>query len=233
MLNQSLPRGIRFTLIGSGVVHAGVVVALIAGTAGSSRSQSRVETVITTKLVRLGKERPKELLPRKHRPPPPPPPRAAVSDAKAAAPGPKKSARDRISEMSSLSNALSRAKKTSDEEPEGHPDGSPDGESTLQQALIGNRYQNEIGLCAHKYFTVEGVSPDKIRNRKATIYVRIKADGSFFDFKVEKGSGLKAFDRAAERAVKRCGKVSKPPKEIFKQVHDEGVEIEFTDKTLK
>lgn len=229
---HALPRGLRLTIIGSAILHVGVVVGLVVGTSGSSRAKHPVETVITTKLVRLGKERPKELLPRKVAPPPAPAkaaPSVAPSDPKATpAPKPAKSADDRLREMRNLTSALNRLKNASQEDPEGHPDGSPDGEvSRLTEALIGNKYATEIYACVKKYYSIEGVAPEKVKNRRASVFVRVNGDGAFFDLNIEKGSGLRAFDSAVERAVKRCAKVSPPPKEIARQVREDGIEFDF------
>lgn len=229
-LSPDMPRGLRLTLIGSVVFHVGIVIALVVATTGTSHSSDRVETVITTRLVRLGKERPKELLPRKYRPPPPPSKKSvAIEGAKAepAKPQPKR-ASDRINEMSKLNSAFDRLKKTSEEEPEGHEDGSVDGEvSDLAAAFIGNKYGNEIRKCVEQHYTIEGIPPGRVAGKTATVFVRLGADGSFADFKIEKGSGVKAADRAVERAVKRCGKVSPPPPEIRDQVIRDGIEVVF------
>lgn len=227
MVGPAVPRALRITLIGSGVGHVFLVIGLIVGTSveqsrsgcGCARSSSRAQTVITTKLVRLGKERPKELLPRKPKAPPPPEKIAPIGK-----PDPAKQP-----EPKSLSSALERMKRASQEEVEGHPDGSPDGEvSSLTRALVGNKYATEIYACVKKHYAIEGLGPERVRGKQARVHVRVNHDGSFFDIKIEKSSGLKPFDRAVDRAVKRCGKVSAPPKEIAEQVRTDGIEFEFT-----
>jgi TonB family protein len=207
-----------------------LVLGLVVGTAGPGHSSGLAETVITTKLVRLGKERPQDLLPRKQRMAPPAKKAVSLDPAsRRAEPAPKSvSAKERINEMSKLSNALSRLKEMGDEDPEGQEDGSPDGEvSSLAQALIGNKYATEIYACVKKHYAIEGLPPAKVKSRMAVVFVRVKTDGTFFDFKIEKSSGLKAFDRAVERSIRRCGKVSPPPVEILKQVREDGIEFEF------
>jgi TonB family protein len=227
-----MPRGFRLTLIGSAVLHVALAVGLVMATTGTSHSSARVETVITTKLVRLGKQRPKELLPRKPRPLPPPPKKSVAIEG-ATKPAVKKvskrGASDRINQMSKLTSALDRLKKSSaEEEPEGHEDGAPEGEvSDLTQALIGSKYGTEIERCIHKHYAIEGIPPGRVAGKNATVYLRISPDGSFADFEIERGSGVPAADRAVERAIQRCGRVSAPPPEIRKQVLRDGIEVVF------
>ncbi len=228
-----MSRGLRFTIIGSAVTHLLVVIALIAGTAGSGRTMVPTETVIATKLVRLGKERQKDLLPRKEQPPQPAA-KPAVNLAPEAKPtntsnAPAKAVEKATKPTPSLSDALQRLRKNDaeQEEPEGREDGSVYGTS-LTEALIGNKYVTEIYNCVKSNYTIEGLSPERVRGRKTTVAVRVNTDGTFFDIKVENSSGLKAFDGLVVRAVKRCGKVSPPPKQLGDAVREEGVLIEFT-----
>ncbi len=217
-------------MIASVVLHLGIVVGLATASSASPR-RGPVETVITTKLVRLGTERPKDLLPRKATPPPPakavpvPVAREAEPAAKSV---PAPTAQDRLNEMSRLSSAMQRLKQADGEEAEGHPDGSPEGEVTnLAQALVGNRYATEIYSCVKKHYSIEGIPPERVRERQARVFVRVNADGSFFDFRLERSSGLAAFDRAVEKAIRLCGRVSAPPGEIAAQVRADGIEFDF------
>ncbi len=233
MHRRILPAALRWILLGSGVVHFLVVVAVAVSAAASSRSGQPPQTAITAKLVRLGKKRPKERLPRKSAPKPPPPKKAAPvlghQPVPPAVPTPR-SASDRLKELGSVTDALRRMKKAAqDDDPEGDPEGTADGDaSNLTHTLIGNRYMTEVYRCVKAHYTIEGIPPKKIAGRKALVLTRINEKGQFIHFKIEKGSGLRAFDSAVERAVKRCGRVSPPPKEILRQVRDDGIEFEFT-----
>ena len=64
------PRGLRRMVIGSLVAHVGIVFAVLLFVELGDRFRPPAQTVLTTKLVRLGEERPKEFLPRKEAPPP-------------------------------------------------------------------------------------------------------------------------------------------------------------------
>ena len=223
-----MPRGLKGSIILSVLVHVSVVVGLVVATTGTARSKRSTETVITAKLVRLGVERPKEFLPRKVEPlpgaakPTPVPASDKSSNVKSA------TGKDPSAEKHSLSDALSRLKKSSGDEPEGMADGVADGEvTTMAQALAGNRYLTEIYKCVKANWAIEGISPDKIKGKSATVVIRVQSDGTFYDIKPEQGSGLAAFDRAVEKAIKRCGKVSPPPREILDRVKGDGIEFEF------
>jgi TonB family protein len=213
-------------MLGSGVVHAALVVGLVAVTTGTSHRRVYTDTAITAKLVRLGKERPKELLPRKEAPPPAAKAVNLNSGTNPSAATP--TASERLKELSRLSGALDRIKGESEEEPEGMADGSPDGEvSNLAQALVGNRYVTEIYNCVKKHYVVEGVPASRLANREATVFVRVNNEGTLFDYRIEKSGGLPAMDRAVEYAIKRCGRVSPPPREMAQQVREDGIEFVF------
>ena len=99
--------------------------------------------------MRLGEKRPEHLLPRKDEGAPPPPAKPAPVAAPAAAaapaqPSPKlPSAKERIAELSKVSDALARLKKKV--APAGDPEGSPDGEvSDISRAILGNKFRNNF-----------------------------------------------------------------------------------------
>ena len=225
---ELVPRGLRRSLVFSVVLHVGVAVGLVVATTGSFRARQRTETVMTAKLVRLGRERPKEFLPRKEEPLPSAPKPAPVEASPQSKAGKPVAGKDPTAEKRSFSDALSRLKKSSAEAPEGHADGVVDGEvSSLAESLIGNRYVTEIYKCVKDRYAIEGIPPERIRGKSATVFLRVLADGTFFDVKVEKLAGVAAFDRAVDKAIRRCGKVSPPPKEILDRIRTDGIEFEF------
>jgi TonB family protein len=225
---ETIPRGLRRSLILSIAVHLCVVLGVVVATTGAARSKRRSETVITAKLVRLGKERPKDFLPRKEEPLPSAAKTSPVPASDKSTTAKTINGKDPTVEKRSLSDALGRAKKSSADEPEGQADGVADGEvSSLAQALVGNRYVTEIYKCVKTNYAIEGLPPEKIKGKSAMIFIRVQADGTFFDIKLERGSGLAGFDRVVEKAIKRCAKVSPPPREILDRVRDDGIEFEF------
>lgn len=223
-----MPAALKGTIVASVAMHALVVATLVLGTRGLGRVEHHNEAVIITKLVKLGKERPKELLPRKDEGSAPAAKPVAVAADKSND-GKVASGKDPAGEKRSLSDALSRLKKSSGEAPEGHPDGVVDGEVTsLAQALVGSRYATEIYRCVKTNYSIEALPPERIAGKSVTAVIRVQKDGTLFDFHIERGSGVPAFDRAVEKAIKRCGKVSPPPAELASQLHGDGVQLDFT-----
>lgn len=232
-MKSSLPRGLVRAIAGSVVAHVVFVVAFIALSAWNSRARPRPQHVITTELVRLGKERPKELLPRK---PVEPPKAAAPSPAPALQPKPEPaptkkdeplpSAKERLSALrNNVSSALERLK--TDEEPEGREDGSEHGTS-LNAALVTNKFVAELYGCMKANYSLEGLTPEQVRGRAAIVVVRLAADGRVTGVEIEKGSGLDRFDDNVRRSALRCGKVSPPPAEVMAQLREyDGIAVRF------
>jgi TonB family protein len=195
------------------------------------------QQVLMTQLVRLGTPRAKELLPRMPpsvAPSPPAAPQTAaaipVPTLTPAAPVPKKpvaprkatvSARDRIRAMGRMSHALERLKTAVD----GQQDGSEQGDSDT--AVLGNAYTTEVSRCLQAHYVIEGYNADKVSGLQAQVILHIDSEGRIIRYKLEKSSGLMAFDQAVGRAVSRCGKISPPPAALRNQVRKDGIEILF------
>lgn len=236
MIGGELPRGLKRAVIGSLVAHLALGLIVVAVSAGASRAKKPRERVLVTQLVRLGKERPEHLLPRKEAPPPPkedpPPVKPKVEPPPAPKPEPKPavdpkpappSAKERLSQLSQVASALDRLKQQAEEE--GSPDGSQYG--TVKSALLGAKFASEVHACMKAHYSLEGLTPAQTAGRKAIVLVRIDADGKIRDAQLETSSGLGRFDQNVVRAALRCGKVSPPPKEMLEDVR-EGVLVEFT-----
>jgi TonB family protein len=225
---ETLPQGLKRTLWISAAAHVGIIVALVVASL-EGRGRPMPQAVLTTKLVRLGKERPPELLPRKVAPPPEPQTPAPALSSQSSKDSATPSAKDRIKQLSQVNNALDRLRQETQEDPDGHPDGVRDGDvSDAKLAVLGNMYGTEITRCLQKYYAIEGIEPAKVKNLKTTIVLRIDAKGEFMSHRIDHSSGLAAFDRAVEQAVKRCGGVSPPPKELRDDVQRDGILVEFT-----
>jgi protein TonB len=231
MQRTLIPSPLRRWLWASALAHLGAVAVVLVAHDGSARSAGPTQTVLVTKLVRLGEKRPEHLLPRKEEPPPAAAPKPAPSavpspTSKPAPPSKAPSAADRVAELSKMSNALARLKKSV--APAGDPEGSPDGEvSDLSRAILGNKFATEVYRCLKQHYSVEGMEPAQVVGRKATVHLRIGADGRILDFSIAESSKLARFDDAVARAVRMCAKVSAPPKEILETVRDNGIEVVF------
>jgi len=236
MYPQVLSKALVRTLIVSVGAHLALAVAIFIGAEFSSYAAiRRPRHAITTKLVRLGKKRSKELLPRIHKPPPPPKKVVNVAQTPSPiAPAPVHDAAgalQRARDMTATSRALSRLKafgSTTDDEPEGDPDGVAEGDvSDAALAIMGNRYVTEIYRCLKKYYAIEGINPTKVMGREVEVSVRVDGTGRLLDAKLLKPSGLKAFDRGVMRSVQQCGKISPPPEALKQEVAGDGLVIVF------
>jgi TonB family protein len=239
MGNQGIPPGLMRVIWLSAAIHMAILLGFAVSSSAKSSVRPTTLNVLTTKLVRLGKKRPEKLLPRIPTAPPPSSkavPIKAKTPAKAATPSkrsaPVASAKDRIAQLSRLSNALSRVGEHASEV-EGDPEGDPQGEVTsLKDAIMGNRYLTALRNCVRSHYNIEGVDPSRLQNLTAQVFVKVDADGALHEHKLLKGSGNKHFDRAVLRATKRCNKVEPPPTHMKKQLHTDGVEFEFTSDAM-
>ncbi|MEZ4270714.1 MAG: TonB family protein [Myxococcota bacterium] len=228
-----IPQGLRRLFVVSAVLHLLIGLLLFfGGDILSHASPERPLNVMTTKLVKLGKKRDENMLPRIEEAPPPPPPKVAptpMTAPTAKVPAPKQpppstetSANNRLKQLSTLSNALKRARQTA--ESEGDPEGDPDGEvSQAHLAMIGNKYTTEIYKCAKRNWRIEGLSQARVKKLQTVLTMRVQADGRFTDIRVSESSGNAIFDAAAERALQRCGKVSPPPEVLRERVGTDGI----------
>ncbi len=233
MLNEASPRGLTRVILFSAIIHV-VILAVLVGLGQRRRTSHKpLEAVLVTKLVRLGKERPKDYLPRLESAPalaPEPVSTRPAPREQEAAPPPsptRVSAESRLKEMTQVSRALERLRGKTAEVPEGHESGVKDGEAKdLASAVAGNLYATEIYRCLKDNYAIFGVNPSAVRDLSVLVLLYIDASGTFTSHRLLRKSGLSAFDAAVERAIKTCGKVSPPPRELRDQVRD-GLEVEF------
>ena len=250
METPKLPKALKQLLLGSLGIHILIVIVSVASLGFTTNDKPK--NVVVTKLVRLGKKRPDNMLPRllKEKPPAPakkaPAPKKPEPKVKPAekvipikkpeASKPKKtpppsteSALDRARKASTVSSALDRLRSAKGEdEPEGDPEGSNRGTvSDLNMAILGNKYMTEINNCLQSVWNVEGLSESQTAGLSANVGIWVSSRGKFVRHQIERSSGVAAFDRAVEKAVQKCGGVSPPPNAIRKMVSRDGVEIEF------
>lgn len=226
-----IPQGLKTLLITSVAVHLGII--LVASVVSGWQSQAAVtpRNAIATKLVRLGKKKPKENLPRLTQPPPPTAkPVPKIDNAAKPTPQTKtpstKSALNRL--KSSTASALSRLKNMAEEEPEGDPEGVEGGEvSDAALALLGSKFTTELKRCIDRFWEIRGTSRKAVRGRSAEVLIRVAPDGRFIDWRIMKKSGLAAFDRAVIRATSQCGKVSPPDARLRDELRKEGIQVNY------
>lgn len=208
---------------------------------------------IVAKLVRLGKERPKHLLPRKEAPPPPPVPAAepvpvattpapaapapAVAIADPAAPkptapkapaasSPKPAAAPARGTGRSLSSVLDRVREeAAAEEQWGSPDGDPMGDAS--DGEDGDRYLALVKRALDDNWNAPAVISERERlHLTAAIILFIEPDGRITRFTFERRSGNDAFDAALERTV-RSTRVPPPPPEMRDSYRSGGIRLTY------
>lgn len=249
MKRELIPTGLKRLLLGSLAVHLCLVLVVVSVFGFNGNAKPR--NVVVTKLVRLGKKRPDDMLPRLLKEKPPatkktapakkptpvkkPAPKKVIPRKKPAVPtktAPKKtpeSALNRARKMHNVSSALDRLRsKQGEDEPDGDPEGSNKGTvSDLSLAILGNKYMTEINNCLQSVWNVEGLSASQTAGLSANVGIWVSNRGKFVRHQIERSSGVATFDRAIEKAIQKCGGVSAPPRAIRKMVTRDGLEIEF------
>jgi len=205
--------------------------------------ESASQRPIAARLVRLGQERPKELLPRKEvepaaaeppaspaRPAPPQPgpsaPAVRTAPGKAASTRPTApAAKGTPSEgphaaRSRLSSVVSQL---SQEIGEGSPDGDPLGESSTAE---GDQYLASVVRALRQSYRLPATIPE--RERKAltgSLVLHVDRDGRITAFEFTRRSGNPVFDEALERAVRQTR--LPPPPAAQRETYQKGVEVDF------
>jgi TonB family protein len=206
---------------------------------------------IRATLVRQGKPRDPDLLPRKEELPPPPqkveaetPPAPAPPEAKppekpavpvpvpTAKPEPPKTAQKQPGEKDGqdrrkqLFGAFSRTGKAAKaEELEGQEDGSPLGDSATAE---GDPYWALLQAQIHRFFDLSETIPDDERIRlRAVLRLRIGQAGQLLRADLDKASGNSLFDSAILSAAKKAAPFSPPPERFRRELQSRGVSLEF------
>lgn len=197
---------------------------------------------IHASLVRLGKPREKELLPRKEEPPPPPPKAAeaapptpapppqavAVPSLKPAPPVAKASgAKAGDEHRRELFNAFKKISKSNSKDvPEGALDGDRNGDSAKAE---GERYFGLLKAQIQRYYDLPNTLSDQERLRlKALVHIFIGHGGQLIKVKAESSSGNGLFDEAVVTATKRASPFPPPPDTLREKLQSDGVVLAFT-----
>jgi colicin import membrane protein len=231
------------TAVFSGAVHAGLIAFAILR--GSAPDIDLEQKPIVAKLVRLGEERPKQLLPRKDAPPPSPAaadpapvpvpttapstaPAPTVATAKPAAtkpPAAKPAAPPARGSGRSLSSVLERVRSEAAQEQYGSPDGDPMGDSSDGEE--GDRYLALVKRALDDNWNAPAVISEKERlHLQASIILFIEPDGRITRFSFERRSGNDAFDTALERTV-RSTRVPPPPPDKREAYRSGGIRLTY------
>jgi len=193
---------------------------------------------IKASLVRLGKKRDEQLLPRKEEPPPPPPaaekaaPAPPAAEKAVAIPSkdakPDKKAADSKGEpdaKKSLFNALNKAGAKADEV-EGDEKGDKDGDSAKQE---GERYYGLLSAVVKRNYDVSDTIPEAERRLlKATVVIKLGASGELLDVDLSKSSGNELFDSAVTGAIRKAAPFGAPPEHLRDSLKNSGVALVFS-----
>jgi TonB family protein len=216
-------------LIFSVVLHASLVGAgMVANLFLAGPRIDLDQKPITASLVRQGKKREEELLPRKEPEPPPPPPDTAIPIPTPNAPPPppklkQHSDKPAPDKRKSLFDAFNKTAKPDDAEGEENAD--PNGTAAKQE---GERYFGVISSAVHRYYDVSNTIPESERIRlHADVRLRLNAEGGLIDVDV-KSSGNDTFDSAVLGAVKKAAPFGPPPAHLRASLQKEGVTLRFT-----
>ena len=201
-----------------------------------------IRDVMVTKLVTLGKERKKNLLPRLPTTPPPPeapPPEIKIAPTPEAPPAPPPEPEPpkpkKEPEISDLQKALRRAQMLSraaeEEPPEGSPTGSPFG--TSSEASEGDAYATAVMQAIQQNWSAPaGLLGDaEMAHLQAGVRVSISPDGSLGEPVLREPSGNPLFDDSCMRAVRATGSVPPPPPAQVRQAR-RGYLLQFEGKDL-
>ncbi len=208
---------------------------------------------VTAKLVRLGKPRPKELLPRLEEAPAPAPvpapapapvpavvpaPTTKVSDDAHAAPAAKKPDKPDKSKAKpeSAADALKRASerarafgKQADER-EGDPSGSRAGDA--ERAAEGDRYATQVSDVLKRGWDIPKglVTEAELKKLVAVVRIRVDRGGRVQSAKISQRSGNRYFDSSIEEMLANTRRLPPPPPAIADSLVRSGFEIEFAGK---
>lgn len=211
------------SLVGHGLA-VGVVIAM--GYVFEGPKIDLDQKPITASLVRMGKKRPEDFLPRKESAPPPEPEKVLIpTPGMKPDPKTKPSKEKTDAAKKSLFDALDKTAKQ-DEELEGEADGDPHGDSAKQE---GEKYYGLIKAQVHHKYDVTNAIPESERIQlKADVVIRLDAVGAIIDIKLVRESGNALFNDAVLSAIKKAAPFGAPPVPLRNALKKDGVQLRFT-----
>lgn len=220
--------GILLTVL----VHGGLVAALlIAHRSGAALPEAPPRNYVVAKLVRLGKPRDPTMLPRTSTAPPPTAQATPINpnlDPSTAPSTPTVKPDPQAVPSNEFERARLRAKRLGEvfEEAEGSPLGSPSG--TADTASEGDPYATAIDAAIRDEWTVPDlVRPEDLARLAATLFLRIKPDGTIVESRIIEPSGNRMFDASVIEAIARVKKLPAPPSDRMRSVVNGGITIVF------
>jgi TonB family protein len=242
-------RPMKKFVVGSAIGHVALLVTVIVYQMLDLQPRVNLDKPIIATLVRKGKERDEQLLPRKEELPPPPqevkapeaPPAPEPPKPEKAAvpvpiptlpPAPKQQTKqqgekDAAERRKKLFGAFDRnSKATKVEELEGKADGDEMGDSARAE---GERYYALLKSQIQRHYDVaQTISEAERRMLRANVEISVARTGKLQRKpKLVKSSGNSLFDQAVLAAIERSAPFSPPPEKLRRDVED-GVTLQFT-----
>lgn len=232
---RTVNRGFTGFMVGSLLLHGAAFGAVIAVQNRGPRDPD-LQQAIPVELVRLGKPRDPELLPRKQTRAPPPKDEGVNLDTgkkpkKKPPPRKKRRTEDKMSAAarallsgsndSSLDDALSKL-----EAPEGAPDGSPMG-TTSDPTHAAQGYAAAIGASLQQAYRLpETIPASQRRFLNAEVQLFIEGNGRISRYEIVKRHPNELFMRALERMLK-SHQLPPPPAALARRYQQKGVVVRF------
>ncbi|MGI6393284.1 MAG: energy transducer TonB [bacterium] len=223
------------------IIHVVLIVAFGSGIWMVKQRKIEFESV-QARLVKLGEERDKKLLPRITKPEPAKPVKReekgnALKPVEKKEDVKKKEVEREVVKPPSLAELLSgtmqEIKKDARAEvsKEGAADGDVDGDVTDPAlALKANMYTRKISALIRKNWNIPGIiSKEQLKNLGTTAFFRITFSGEVYAIEIVSSSGNKVFDSSVLEAIKKTGSLPLPEdRNLKKLVLKEGFECPFT-----
>ncbi len=182
---------------------------------------------IMATIVKQGKKRDEQLLPRKEPEAPPPPEEKIPIPTPGVKPEPKPkvtSDKPQPDKKKNLFDALNKTAKA--DESEGEEDGDPNGDSAKQE---GERYYGIIRAAVHRHYDVSNTIPEAERIQlKADVIIKLDAEGNLIDIAFARESSNAVFNNAVFAAVKKAAPFGPPPAPLRAALKKDGVQLRFT-----
>jgi TonB family protein len=212
------------------VLHGGIAALILIGHAHRAESVAIPRDFMVAKIVRLGRKRPKNLLPTLPAQPAPTAPKPALKladdpSAKPAPPSekppPNTKQDDSLQKALSHARQLERAQKEVDQE--GDPAGDPHGNSDT--ASPGDIYATAVFKAYNEVWRI----PETAKGKQLTVRARIFIDGSGNVLKATPlgGSGDGPFDDSVSEVLARVRKLPAPPAKLALAFERSGLVLEF------
>ncbi|HEY4221656.1 MAG TPA: energy transducer TonB [Myxococcota bacterium] len=207
-------------------LHLGLVAGwLLVNLIGDSKPTIDLdEASVKTRLVKLGKERPPDWLPRIDAAPAPPPPtkKHAPTKEKPVDDKPTPEAKDKPKSVEeALKNFDQKSESVSDiiknrigqPTDEGAKDGDKEGDAL--NGRLKAEYFDRVGATIRKKLDIAStISDEECLRLVAVLALKIDGDGTVTDAHVQKSSGSDRFDNDVITAAKRASPVPAPPPQM-------------------